>query len=218
MRALFSTTVISSDNLAVGRAGFGSQWNGQPVVDVVQFFRAANAVVYGRADGPETFSLSVWAFFGSEADALTFCTGHRAALPLQADLVLIDHEETVALRLANAVRTVVINQRIGLAVLVQYSFTGARFLTEDVPDAPEDIDLVKYGTATPAAAAESIAIVFGTPFGSEPRFFVLTLEPAAGQPAIAVLGYGSITAAGFTAILAAALPTTGYIARWKAEL
>jgi len=301
VRILYSTTVLGDDrNLAVGRVPAGLTWNGAPIVDVVQFYRAANATVYGRADGPETFVFSVLAIFGSEADCLTFICTHRSALPLQADLLLTDYS-TYALRLASAARSVNFGVRNGNTVPVQYSFTGARFLAEDVAANPERVvklgtatlaadleeivvsfasafdgapnfcdlnlqpppgypavavvgykdvselgftailsaalpvlgyisrwmaeyraieesDTLKYGSITPDAADEEIAVVFVTAFGSEPRFPSLTLEPASGQPAVAVIGYKSISSAGFTAILAAAIPAAGYTARWKAEL
>lgn len=219
MRILHSTTVIASDNLAVGRVPSGLVWNGAPIIDTFSFFRDALATVYGRGDGAQSLSFVVWAFFTTEAECVTFCCTHRDALPLQADLLLTDEAATYALRMAGAVRSVQIGVRIGLAVPVQYSFTGRQFLSEDVPETdPEDIDLTKYGTATPAADDESIAIVFGTPFGATPRFFDLKLIPPGGSPPIIIAGYADVSAAGFTALLAAALPAGGYSAVWKAEL
>lgn len=219
MRILYSTTVLADDsNLAVGRVPAGLTWNGEPIIDAFNFFRDALATVYGRGDGPEVFAFTLWADFASEAAAILFCSTHRASLPLQADLLLTDTAATYALRMASAVRSVQIVRRIGLAVQVQYKFTGRQFLSEDVAADPEDTDLVKYGTATPASGDESVAIVFDTPFGGSPRFFCLTLVPPGGSPPVIVAGYSGVTAAGFTALLAAGLPADGYTAYWKAEL
>ncbi len=219
MRILFSTTVIADDNLAVGRVASGLTWESEPVVDVFSFFRDPLATVYGRSAGPLVLAFSGWHFFNTEKEAVIFCCTWKQQLPLQADLLLTDEAETFALRMANAVGSVNIGQRIGLAVPVQYKFTGRQFVSEDVPDTdPEDEDMTKRGTAAPAQDDESVAIVFDTPFGGSPSWFDLKLVPPGGSPPIAVVGYSGISAAGFTAILSAALPADGYTAYWKAEL
>ncbi len=219
MRILYSTTVIADDNLAVGRVASGLTWNSEPVVDAFNFFRDALATVYGRGDGPMVLAFEAWHSFESEAAAMLFCATWREQLPLQADLLLTDASATYAIRMASAVRSVQIARRIGLAVLVQYKFQGRQFLSEDVPDTdPEDDDVTKKGTASPAQNDESVVIEFSTPFGGTPTWFDLKLVAPGGSPAIAVVGYSAVSAAGFTAILAAALPADGYTAYWKAEL
>ncbi len=219
MRILFSTTLIADDNLAVGRVANNLTWNSEPVIDTFSFFRDSLATVYGRSDGPMVLAFEVWHFFSSEAAAVAFCCTWRDQLPLQADLLLTDAAATYAIRMASAVRAVQVGRRIGLAVPVQYSFTGRQFLSEDVPDTdPEDEDMTKRGTELPEQDDESVAIVFETPFGAPPTWFDLKLVPPGGSPAIAVVGYSGISANGFTALLAAALPAGGYTAYWKAEL
>jgi hypothetical protein len=219
VRILYSTTVIADDNLAVGRVASGLTWNGEPLIDVVNFFRDTLATVIGRGDGAQTLAFELWYQCASEAEAVTFFVKHRDTLPLQADLLLTDAAATYALRMASAVRSVQMVRRIGLAVLLQYKFTGRQFLSEDVPDTdPEDEDLTKYGTATPAEGDESIVVAFATDFGAPPRFFDLKLVAPGGQPPIIISGYSVPTASGFTVYLAAALPAGGYVGYWKAEL
>lgn len=219
MRILYSTTVIADDNLAVGRIASNLTWNSEPIIDAFSFFRDTLGTVYGRSDGPLVLSFEGWHFFDTEAEAVSFASTWRDQLPLQADLLLTDTAATYALRMASAVRSVNVSRRIGLAVPVQYKFTGRQFLSEDVPDTdPEDVDVTKYGTATPASGDESIPIVFGTPFGGTPRFFDLKLIAPGGQPPVFVVGWSGVSATGMTAILSAALPAGGYSAPWKAEL
>lgn len=220
MRISLSTTLLADDsNVAVNRVPFGYSWNGEPIIDVVNFFRDTLAIVFARGDGPSVFGFNVQCSFSSRAELLLFCCTHRASLPIQADLQLVDETAPFAARMADAVRSVQIGNVVGLSCIVQYKFTGRQFLSEDVPDEdPEDVDLKKYGNAAPAEGDESIAIVFPTPFGGTPRYVDLYLVAPGGEDFVMVAARGGISATGFTAYFAAALPADGYIAYWKAEL
>lgn len=219
MRALFAGTLISSENLAHGRVGSGASWNGEPVVDEVLFFRAANTAVWGRADGPERFALQVWRFFGSEAAALTFAGTHRSTLPLEGDLVLVDDVQSVALRMAGAVRGVQIAERRGLAVLVQYTFTGSRFVSDDVPGDPDDPSNVKTGVIDLEIDDEEKAVVFAVPFGAEPNFVNAVVSVPVGEAGLRAHPVeGTISASGFTAKLSAIVTVEGCKLRYFAAL
>jgi hypothetical protein len=216
---LYAGTLLHSENLAHGRVGAGAAWNGEPVIDEVQFFRAANATVYGRADGPERFTQRVWRFFSSEAAALTFAATHRSTLPLQGDLTLRDDAGTVALTMAGAVRAVRIEEIDGLAVLVEYTFTGSRFASDDVPEIPDDPPNVKTGIVTLDADDESKAVAFDIAFGAAPKFVGVQIAPPTGEPGFDAWPVkDTITASGFTAKLGAIVPGTGYELRWTAIL
>lgn len=221
MRVTYSNTLLSAEDLALGRVGFGATWNGQPILDVVTFFRSAQSTVYGRGDSPEEFTQRVWRFFNTEAAALSFCALHRSSLPVQADLVIVDDAETIALRLADAVRQVGIAQRVGTAVLVDYKFTGSGFTSEDVPeDTTTPIaDRVKTGYITLTPGAESGSIAFDVAFGSKPKIFLQLNPPTGGQMFPAHPVRDTITAAGCDYTLGAAVPASGtYELAWTAIL
>lgn len=221
MRVTYSNTLISSENLALGRVGFDATCNGQPITDVVAYFRAAQSTVFGRADGPEEFTQRVWRFFNTEAAAITFFASHRKSLPLQADLVIVDQAETIAFRLADAVRTVQMVQRKGIAVLVDYKFTGSVFESEDVPetDLSEIDDIVKSGLVTLVAGAESGSVAFLTSFGSIPKVVLQVCPPTGGTMFNAAPPYDAITVDGFDYILGFPVPATGtYKLAWTATL
>lgn len=220
MRILASNTLIASDQLAVGRVGpFGMAFNGEPIFDLASFYGAAYTQVYTRGDGPVECTFRVNALFASHALALHFCATHREALPVECDLQLIDDDADINLVLADAARQVSFGAIVGCAVEVAYRFIGSRFTSEAIPvDVEEDLDVMKLGKETPAADAEEISVVFGTPFASEPRFVNMNVERPTGQIPVAVIGYRDVTAAGFTAILSYPLPASGYFGRWQAVL
>lgn len=220
MRAYLSNTLIASPNIADGCVGpAGLSWNGAPILDVAQIFRAPFATVFGRGDGPEEFAFSSTWNFSTTGEALIFCSSHRTTLPVQADLTLVDDDGVTSVVMRGAVRDVRIGSVRGTSVQVDYKFTGSKFdLLEDVPEFSEDPDHMKVDVVDLNADDESVAIVFATPFGDVPRKPDLIIEAPFGQPAIGVVGVRDVTAAGFTAVFSAALPSSGYKGRWSAIL
>jgi hypothetical protein len=216
---LFAGTLIHSENLAHGRVGAGASWNGEPITDEVQFFRAANATIYGRGDGPERYTRRVWRFFSSEAAVLTFAGTHRSTLPLQGDLTLRDDAGTVAITMHNAVRGVRIEQIAGLAVLVEYTFTGSRFQSDDVPEIPDDPPNVKTGVIDLEIGDGSKVVTFAVSFGAAPNYCDAVVSVPTGEAGIRAWPIqGTITASGFTAKLSAAVTVEGCKLRYIAAL
>lgn len=80
------------------------------------------------------------------------------------------------------------------------------------------VDSQKVGTESPAIDDESVIVSFDTAFADDPRYIAMSIEIPSGQPPVAVVGYSDVTTTGFTALLSAALPASGYTARWKAAL
>lgn len=211
MRIQSASYLYASESLAVGRVPFGLRLNGSPVIDAAQLFRAAYATVYGRGLGPVELSFGVWRFFSTEAAALSFALTHPTSLVQTADLTLVDDAATVALTMAGAVIAAQIGQRLGLAVLVQYTVTGARFLSDDVPEAPTDSDTVKAFNQALTAATVEQAIVFDTPFASAPRGLTLQLSaPDAGTMFGWQIRESTRTASGFTVDFDNPVPAAGY--------
>lgn len=220
MRITYSDTLISSDDLTLGRVGSGSSWNGQPILDVVAFFRAAQSTVYGRHDGPEEFTQRVWRTFDTRAEALIFCGTHRSTLPLQADLTIVNDDESAALVMADAVREVRISRLVGLAVLVDYKWTGAGFSSGDVPgETVTDDDTVKTGYVALSVNDETKAVTFSPSFGATPKFVGVQICPPTGEGGFDAWPLeDTITPDGFTAKFGGLVPTTGYKLRWAAIL
>jgi len=209
----YSSTTLASSNLALGRVGpSGLTFTGTPLVDVAQFFRAANATVYGRGDGPEECAFSVLVGpFASEADALNFAALHRSSLPLTGTLTIVDDLGVTAVQLANAVREVRVGQIIGVSVRLDYKFTGSVFTSTSVPVYPTDTDLVKAINQALTSGTTSQAIAYDVAFSSSPRGITLQLSaPDGGLMFGWQIRESSRTPAGFTVDFDAAVPATGY--------
>lgn len=78
---------------------------------------------------------------------------------------------------------------------------------------------MKRDLTTITAAAESVAIVFVTPFAAKPRTVQVTIRiPGGGDNIFAVVDDALTTAAGFTARFTAPIPGAGYHLDWVALL
>lgn len=212
MRIQSASYLFASESLAVGRVPSGLRLNGAPIVDVAQFFRADFATVYGRGFGPFELTVSVWRFFSTEAAALSFQLTHASTIPQTADLTVVDDAATIALTMAGAVCSARVGPRLGLAVLVEYTFIGARFLSDAVPESPEgDTDTVKAINQALTAATVEQAVAYDLPFAAAPRGISLQLSaPDAGVMFGWQIRESSRTAAGFTVDFDAAVPAAGY--------
>lgn len=210
MRIQSPSYLFCSESLAGGRVGFGLRLNGAPVLDVAQLAGADFATVYGRGRGPFELTVSVWRFFSTEALALAFMLTHPSTVPLENDITVVDDDEAVALTMVGAVTSARPLQRLGVAVLVEYAFTGARFESDDVPDAPTDSDTVKAQVVNLIAGEVSKAVTFDTPFASAPRFVQGQLSiPDSGSAFGVVVRESTRAAAGVTFDFDAAVPATG---------
>lgn len=221
MRVIYSTTLLASPQLALGRVGpfeLGGP-NGEAIVDEFNFFRADFATLYARGRKARQFTFKVTALFNSEAGALYFLATHEDVLPQQADLILVDEDDTRQLVMEDAVVSVQFGRVRGASVEVTYLFRGARFTSEDViEDLEEDTDRMKVGTQPITIEDESAAVVFANPFASTPRSVGAIIEAPTGEPAVAVVGVRDVSLAGFTVVFAAAVPAADYVLRWKATL
>lgn len=211
MRVTFSNTLLGTETLAAGRVLSGLSLNGTPILDVAQLFRGEFATVFGRGDGPESCTFTVRRFFASDAAALAFMATHRATLPVQAALALIDDDAGAAYVMADAVRAVQFPQRIGLCVVVEYTFTGSRFTSESVPGEPTESDTVKAYEIPLDADDESKAVAFDTAFASTPRFVRGEISlPDGGTGFHAYPRESTRTAAGVTFDFDLKVPGAGY--------
>lgn len=121
-------TFICSSNVALGRVGpQGIVLDGQTLIDVAQFVNALYVTVYGRARGPRELSFTVWAFFATEALALACFLTQENTLALKADLTIADDAASVTFTMADAVGQCRAAQIQGVAVRLEYKFTGAKF-------------------------------------------------------------------------------------------
>jgi hypothetical protein len=220
VRIIASNTLLASDSLAAGRVGpVDMAFNGEAVVDSSQLFRAASAVVFGRGDGPVEFSFRVRALFGTHAKAVRFCALHREIIPVECELHVEDTDEGIYLSMAQAVRSVRFGPVVGCSVDVFYTFRGAKFESEDLPeDLEENTDIMKVGTANLSEGDESKAVTFENPFASIPRSVDAVVERPSGQPPIGVAGVADVTEAGFTVLFLGIVPAANYKLRWKATL
>lgn len=219
MKVKYSTTWLATGRL---EGTSGSSWNGAQINDEVAFFRAAAASFFARGGRSTTFAFRVAKTFESEAALLFWAATHFSTLPTQADLILTDDDETVAVMLADAV----IDQPrianvIGVSLLIEYTFRGGLFESEDVPEdsVVPSANTVKTGTVTLAAAAESGSVAFAVGFGTIPKVTVQLCPPTGGQTFNAYPIWDTITADGFDYELDAPVPASGtYKLSWTAIL
>lgn len=119
---------LCSSDLGSGRVGpSGIVLDGQSLIDTVSLFAALHAVVYARGRAARELSFSVWTFHATEAAALAFFLTHEDDLSLQADLTIEDDTESVSYTMPDAASSARAAQLSGLAVRVDYRFTGAKF-------------------------------------------------------------------------------------------
>lgn len=207
----YGSSILAADSLALGRVPVNARYQGATLIDAWQPFRADYAIVYGRGRGPREYAVTVQRFFTSDAAAVAFLLTHEDTLNVQDDLTYVDDVAGVAYTMADAVCAARITQRIGVCVFIDYTFTGSRFTSDDVPDAPTETDTVKAINQALTAATVEQAIAYDTAFASAPRGISLQLSAPDGG---AIFGWqireSSRTAAGFTVDFDAAVPASGY--------
>jgi len=207
----YGSGILAADSLALGRVPVGARYQGQTLIDAWQPFRADSAVIYGRARGPREYAVTVQRLCSADAEAVGFMLTHEDTLPLQADFTYVDTVAGGAWIMADAVCSARIIGRQGSAVTVEYVFTGARFETEDVPDAPTDTDTVKAINQDLTMGTVSQAIAYDVPFGSSPRGLSPVLSAPDGGAMFGLqIRESSRTAAGFTVDFDNAVPAAGY--------
>lgn len=207
----FGSSILANDSLAVGRVPFGASLDGQTLVDAFTPFRGDHATVFGRGRGPRVYAVTVQRLFSTTAAALQFMLTHEDVLPVQDDLTYVDDVAGIAYTMADAVAQARILERRGTVVFVAYTFTGSRFESDDVPDAPTDTDTVKAINQSLTAATASQAIAFDVPFASAPRAITLALSaPDGGTMFGFQIRESTRTAAGFTVDFDALVPASGY--------
>lgn len=133
MIVTYGSTVICSSSVAGGRVGpVGIVLDGQSLIDVANFVNAVHTAVFARGRGPRELAFQIQAFFATEADAVAFFLTHEDALALQDDLKIEDDAESVSYTMADAAGQARMVRLMGVCVIVEYRFTGAKF-TLDSP-------------------------------------------------------------------------------------
>lgn len=207
----YAGSILGSTSLAVGRVHVGASLDGRTIIDAFLPFQAANSVVYERGAEPRIYTVTIRRFFATEGAALAFLLTHPDTLPRQGDLTIVDDVAAVAITMADAVAAVRMVEHVGTMVLAQYTFTGAKFESDDVPEAPTDTDTVKAQVVDLDADDVAKAVVFASPFASPPRFVRGEISvPDGGVAFHAVPRESTRLAAGVTFDFTAAVPASGY--------
>lgn len=204
-----------------GREGTnGAHWNGKQINSEEQFFRAAASVFFPRGNRSTQFSFSVLRSFDGEGSAIAFASTHINDLPGKGDLYLIDEEGTVSLKLPGAVLdSISYGPLIGLAITVQYQFSGGLFEGSDTPPDIAEDDILKTGSVDLDVDDESKVVAFPVAFGSAPLIVECWVTPPSGgsqQFIQSVAPSDLITSSQFTAKIGFPIPETGYKLSWVA--
>ncbi len=208
---LYGTALLAADSLVLGRVPAGAALDGETLIDAFTPFGADHAIVYGRGRGERTYSVTVTRLFSTPAAAKLWLLTHEDTLPLQADLTIADNIANWAVVMAGAVVQARIRAQIGAAVTVDYTFTGARFESDDVPEIPTDDSTVKTLVIDLDENDTEKAVVFATAFGAAPKFVRGEIAaPDSGEAVFAVVRESTRTAAGVTFDFTAAIPGAGY--------
>lgn len=195
--------------------------NGQQVVEVADFVRAVHASVFPRGNRVTEFAFRACRVFASEALAGAFFLTHHAALPDSGVLTVEvgpSATPTTFYLSGAALADVRFGPWIGASVWVSYLFrAGAAFTTETptLPDELEGTDMLKRNTVAIADATRTGAVTFSSAFGAAPSV-VASVEAPDGSSAILGVTIHSVTAAGFSWLLTAPTPATGYTLHWQA--
>lgn len=189
----------------------GARYQGATLVDAFQLFRGDYATIFGRGRGPREYAITVRRLFTTVAAAKAFFLTHEDTLPVQDDLTYVDDVVGVAYVMADAVCQARMVQHLGVLVVIEYTFTGARFVSDDVPGAPTDSDTVKAINQALTIGTVEQAIAFDVAFASAPRGITLQLSAPDGG---AMFGWqireSTRTAAGFTVDFDQGVPAAGY--------
>jgi len=210
----YGSSILASDSLAVGRVPVGARYQGETFIDAWLPFRADYSTVYGKGRGPREYSVTVQRFFSTIAAAKAFALSHEDTLPVQDDLTWADDTAGVAYTMADAVCSARIVQQIGVSIIVEYTFTGGRFESDDVPGSLEETDTLKTYEYALAINDEAKAVVFTTPFATTPKFVRGEITgPASTDAGVAIDAKpinSTRTAEGVTFEFTQKIPATGY--------
>lgn len=224
MLITFSNTTLASPDVSQGLALLGLSVNGRQSVDEAQLFRAIAATFFPRGNKRTDVRIRVARKFHSLRSTEAFILTHLNELTGQAPLQITVGEtgDTSILTLDDAVfeGLSIIDQR-GTTLVVEYTFLGGLFTTEDV-ELPEEDDLIKRDKVALAVNDESKAVAYATPFGSVPKTVKCWVVPPSASASDKFIDakplYDTITAEGFTAAIAYPIPAEGYWLFYEAIL
>ena len=208
----FAGVLLASQNVALGRSGpFGQRLNGSQVNDPTAFFGATAGSYYARGNRGTVYSFSVNWLFTTEDACEAFLFDHFRLLPEQGDLVVTASDGTTRILEDAVIDDPQFSEIRGCVCVVTYTFRGGLFVSEDAPDPDEDgTNAMKLDEVALDMGDESKLVAFVTPFGGVPKVVVTLNVPDAGLPFSCVVKKTTISAAGFTVQLGAAVPAADY--------
>lgn len=219
MKVLFGSTYLARGD--VESAG-GVSLNGQQINVEAQFCRALAATFFARGQRSASFGFYVTRRFNSVREANRFAFEHFSTLPEQDELSLHVGSDADGewIKFAAAVIDVCSCTPLGTTVTVQYGFRVATVSTDVPPPTvtePTD-EMIKRGETAIGAGDDTVNVVFSTPFSGTPIILQphVELPSSGGDKIFAHVVKSSISAAGFTAVLTAPTPASGYYLAWGA--
>jgi len=208
-------------NSALLEGAYGFTLNGQQINDRFDLYRADYAKFSPRGNRSYTLGFSV----RPQKDTLRASARHALEqfknLPQQADLYMYigDDADGEWVRFADAVIDSVPAFFQGASPGFQYNFcVGQPLFDESQPDVTPPDDDIKRGLAAITSGAETIAVVFSTPFSGTPIVTATVQIPDSGDYMTCQILDSTVSAAGFTARLNGPTPGVGYKLSWMAIL
>lgn len=122
-----STVLISGGSSGV----LALRINGQELVDIAHFFRAAAITAFARANKSTNFEFEAWWNFNTRGLAEAFVISHWASLANSGTLTIVcgDGEVSpVTYTMAAVLESVSLSEWKGISVKMRYAFVGGIFI------------------------------------------------------------------------------------------
>lgn len=214
-------------DFAAGIFAQSKSLNGQVLADPVDLVRASQRRYYPRGNAATTYQVTTWRTFDSLADAQDYFYGVRTLAPVSGALV-VQQIGALAGRppatMERAVLAGVSPTLMGRTVAVDWTLVGGRFTTGETGGGgspgggAETEDNGMRGVTPIPDGAESVDVVFPTPFIAPPVITGLTIQRPPGADAVLLDGLSAVNATGFTVDLSAPVSGAGYLLHWEAKL
>ncbi len=217
MQIQFGSTIL----VAGGIDGVvGLRLNGDSLIDEATFFRALVASFYSRGNKTTDFEFSKRWQFNTRGGAENFIMGHWASLA-QKDILTVtcgdgESVEYVYQMPLAILKSVTLEEWIGVEVKMHYVFVGGLFTTDTVIPPDED-NLIKRGTVVLSPGDTTKTVAFGSSFAGTPVVLARVNRPSSASDTVVDWDApeADVTSGGFIAA-GQAIPASGYTLNWIA--
>lgn len=197
----------------------GVNISGQILYEPFPIVRALTRV-FDRANALLTLAFTVRRQFESLQECESYMALHWTMIPHSGTLTLYcgTEDENEPVYMENAV--LVANPQTkqdGISLLISYQFVAPKAASDNPPDSLLDLSMIKAGRTAITNGENAVEVEFDTPFSTAPVVVAIVAIPSGGDVIWASVDDSTVTVNGFTALLSAAVPATGYKLNWEAK-